>query len=40
MVQVASFHVLHIQKSLTQMNLQLHNVISDITGVTGWQSSM
>jgi transposase len=35
MVKVASSHVLHIQKSLTQMNLQLHNVISDITGVTG-----
>jgi transposase len=25
----------HMQKSLTQMNVQLHNVISDISGVTG-----
>ncbi len=24
-----------MQKTLTQMNLQLHKVISDITGVTG-----
>jgi transposase len=35
MVKAASAHVQHIQKSLTQMNLQIHNVISDITGVTG-----
>jgi transposase len=34
MVKAASSHVQHIQKSLTQMNLQIHNVI-DITGVTG-----
>ena len=31
----ASTHVLRMQKSLTEMNIQLHNVISDITGVTG-----
>lgn len=31
----ASTHVLRMQKSLTEMNVQLHNVISDITGVTG-----
>ncbi len=35
MVKAASSHVQHMQKSLTQMNLQIHNVISDITGVTG-----
>jgi len=35
LVKSASSHVQHIQKSLTQMNLQIHNVISDITGVTG-----
>lgn len=35
LVCFASQHVQHIQKSLTQMNLQLHNVISDVTGVTG-----
>ena len=35
LVQIASVHVLHMQKALDQMNLQLHHVISDITGVTG-----
>lgn len=35
LVSETAKHVLHIQKSLSQMNLQLHNVISDITGVTG-----
>ena len=28
-------HVQHMQKALTQMNVQIHNVIRDITGVTG-----
>jgi transposase len=31
----ATQHIHHIQKSLTQMNVQLHHVISDITGITG-----
>ena len=35
LVQAAAQHVQHMQKSLTQMNLQIHHVISDITGVTG-----
>lgn len=35
LVKSAAVHVQHIQKSLTQMNLKIHNVISDITGVTG-----
>jgi len=35
LIKNASTHVLHMQKALTQMNLHLHNVISDITGVTG-----
>src|SRR5437899_2217305 len=35
LVQMASSHVQHIQKALDQMNLQLHHVISDITGMTG-----
>ena len=35
LVQMASSHVQHMQKSLDQRNLQLHHVISDITGVTG-----
>ena len=35
LVQMACVHVQHIHKSLDQMNLQIHHVISDITGVTG-----
>ena len=35
LIKKASSHILHMQKALTQMNLQIHNVISDITGVTG-----
>ena len=35
LVEVASIHVQHMQKSLTQMNLQIHHVLSDITGVSG-----
>ena len=30
-------HVQHAQKALTQMNVQLHHVISDIMGLTGQQ---
>ena len=35
LVQSAAMQVQHMQKSLTQMNLYLHNVISNITGKTG-----
>jgi hypothetical protein len=35
LVQMAATHVHHMQKALDQMNLQLHHVISDITGLTG-----
>jgi transposase len=35
LIQSASTHVQRMQKALTQMNLQLHRVISDITGTTG-----
>jgi transposase len=35
LVQMASMHVQHMQKALDQMNVQLHRVISDITGITG-----
>jgi transposase len=35
LVQAASACILMMQKALTQMNLQLHNVISDITGASG-----
>ena len=34
-VAMAAKHILHIQKALDLMNLQLHHVISDITGLTG-----
>jgi transposase len=35
LVKMAAAHVQHMQKALTQMNLQLHHVISDLTGQTG-----
>ena len=35
LLQYAAIHVQHMQKALSQMNLQLHNVISDIMGETG-----
>jgi hypothetical protein len=35
LVVAASQHVQHMHKALTQMNLQIHHVISDITGLTG-----
>jgi len=31
----AAAHIQHMQKALTYMNLQLHHVISDLTGTTG-----
>lgn len=35
LVKGAATHVQHIQKALGLMNLQLHNVLSDVTGQTG-----
>lgn len=35
LVQMASVHIQYMQKALDQMNLQIHHVISDITGLTG-----
>lgn len=35
LVEYRSAHIQHMQKALTQMNLRLTNVLSDITGVTG-----
>ena len=35
LVQAASEHIQHMQKSLDQMNVQIHRVLSDITGVSG-----
>lgn len=34
-VRYAGVHIQHMQKALTQMNLLLHNVVSDITGTSG-----
>src|SRR5882762_1396903 len=35
LVQAAASHIQRMQKVLTQMNIQLANVLSDISGVTG-----
>src|SRR5712691_2339053 len=35
LVTYASHHLQHMQKALTQMNLKLQHVVSDITSVTG-----
>jgi transposase len=35
LVESSSKEILHMQKSLEQMNLHLHKVLSDITGVSG-----
>lgn len=35
LVEYAAHHVQHMQKALTQMNVKLQHVISDITGKTG-----
>lgn len=35
LIRYASHHIQHIQKALDQMNIKLHRVVSDITGVTG-----
>ena len=35
LVQAAATNIHRMQKALLEMNLQLHNVISDITGMTG-----
>ena len=35
LVSYGSRHIQHMQKALNEMNLHLHHVISDITGVTG-----
>ena len=36
LVQMAAQHVQHMHQALTQMNLQIQRVITDLTGVTGW----
>lgn len=35
LVAMASEHIQHMQKALTQMNVQFQHVISDLTGLTG-----
>lgn len=35
LIDQAAAHIQHMQKALMQMNVQLHHVVSDITGVTG-----
>jgi transposase len=35
LVQSAGRHILRIQKAMTQMNIQLANVLSDVSGATG-----
>lgn len=35
LIDYAASHVQHMQKALMQMNVQLHHVVTDITGVTG-----
>ena len=37
LVEYAAHHVQHMQKALTQMNIKLQHVISDITGKTGME---
>jgi hypothetical protein len=35
LLEYAAAHLQHMQKALMQMNVQLHHVVSDITGATG-----
>jgi len=35
LVEMTSPHIQHMHKAVTQMNVQIHHVISDITGLTG-----
>jgi transposase len=35
LVEYAAAHIQHMQNALMEMNLQLHHVVSDITGATG-----
>lgn len=40
LVQMAATHENHLQKALDQIHLQLHHVISDIVGLSGWRLPM
>ena len=35
LIEMAAEHAMHIQKALDQMNLQIHRVLNDITGLSG-----
>jgi transposase len=35
LIKSAATHIQHMQKALNQMNVQIHHVVSDITGTTG-----
>ena len=35
LIEDAASHILHMQKALMEMNVQLHHAVTDITGVTG-----
>lgn len=35
LIEYSAAHIQHMQKALMQMNLQLHHVVSDVTGSTG-----
>jgi transposase len=35
LLEYAASHIQHMQKALTEMNVQLHHVVTDITGATG-----
>jgi len=35
LIEYCASHIQHMQKALMEMNVQLHHVVSDITGVTG-----
>ncbi len=35
LIEYAAAHIQHMQKALTEMNVQVHHVVADITGGTG-----
>ncbi|WP_210729797.1 hypothetical protein [Sphingobium sp. PAMC28499] len=35
LIEYTASHIQHMQKALMEMNVQLHHVVSDITGATG-----
>jgi hypothetical protein len=35
LLDYAASHIQHMQKALMQMNVQLHHVVTDMTGTTG-----